>query len=103
MAAPRGRRTRPVIPSEEDGGAIPIRTTHHSVDQASHVGLPRSDRGWRMIAHLLAGYYPRNARQRAIQGLGREVGDRADVAELTVLLYGVEPGEGIPNLRRLGA
>ena len=56
-----------------------------------------------MIAHLLAGHYPRNARQRAIQGLGREVGDRADVAELTVLLYGVEPGEGIPNLRRLGA
>src|SRR5207245_6963387 len=58
----------PVIPGQEDGGAVPVRSLHGGIDQAGHPGLPLAHLGGRMLAVGTAGRDPGNGRQVAIHG-----------------------------------
>ncbi len=92
----------PVIPGQEDGGAVPVRSLHGGVDQPGDPGLPLAHLGGRMLAVGTAGRDPGNGRQVAILGGVEIVGDIGDVVQLTVLLDGVEVGQRIPDAGGLG-
>ncbi len=55
-----------------------------------------------MLADLARGDHPRDGGKGPVLGRGVELGDVLDVAELVVVLDGVEPGERVPDPRGIG-
>ena len=89
----------PVVPCKEDRAAAPVGSAHHRVDEARHVRLANSDRrGW-MLAGLRVRNDPGDRRKRSGGGGLVEAIHGLDVAQLVVLLDGLEAGQGIPDLR----
>ena len=92
----------PVVPREEDRGAVPVRAAHRGVDHAGDPCLPLPDRRRRVLAVPLVGDHPRYGRQRAGRGVGEVVPRGLDVAQLAVLPDRLEPGQRVPDVRRVG-
>ena len=93
----------PVVPREEDRGRVPVGAVHHRVHEARDVRLAGADRPGRVLAVVLGGHDPRHRRERPVLRGGVEVRDRLDVAELAVLLDGVEARQRVPDAGRGGA
>jgi hypothetical protein len=60
LPSTRGRRdvvveAAPVVPRQEDRGAVPVRAAHHGVDQRGHVALPGRRRRGRVLGVDLVG------------------------------------------------
>ncbi len=91
----------PVVPGEENGRAVPIRSLHDGVDEAGDVGLANADEGRWMFALFPIWRHPRNCWQRAILGGRVEIAHRLDVGELPILLDGVKIRQRVPNPWRL--
>ena len=91
----------PVIPGEEDRGAVPVGALHDRVDQAGDVGLAGADERRRVLRDGAVRVDPRDRRQGAVLGRGEEVRQRLDVAELVVLGDVGERRQRVPDPGRL--
>ena len=93
----------PVVPGQEDRGAVPVGALHDRVDQARHVGLARGDQPGRVLRHRPVGDDPGDRRQGSRLRRGEEVRQRLDVGQLVVLLDVGEVRQRVPDAGCLGA
>src|SRR4051794_38045718 len=91
----------PVVPGEEDRGRAPVRARHDRVDHPGHVRLPRADCAERMLRVVARRDDPRHGRQLAGDRVLPQLSVRNDVAELVVVVDGLEVRQGVPDLRGL--
>src|SRR5579862_5308805 len=66
-------KSAPIVPRQENRGAIPVRTLHDRVDDARHVCLTGADERRRVFAIRLRRAEPYHAGQLAALGIGIKV------------------------------
>ena len=90
----------PVVPRQEDRGAVPVGSVHHGVDQPGHIALPGRRRSGRVLRVDLVRNDPGHVGEMPATRGGKEVGDVRDVARLTVATDVGERRQRIPDLGR---
>ena len=89
----------PVIPREEDRGAVPVGAVHDRVHDPRHPRLPDGDRVRRVFAAPIVGHDPRDRREGPLPRIPEVGTGRLDVRDLVVLPYRLEAGKRVPDAR----
>ena len=87
----------PVVPAEEDRGAVPVGPLHGRVDEAGRPCLARAQQRGGVLRVRAAGRDPCHRRELAAAGVLVVMRHAGDVRELAILLDRVEPGQRVPD------